>query len=116
MAEDPEPRPKPDDWTRFSPPPKTRISNRFADPAARFRLVQAGMLALALAGLGYAIVRYAATRTESVRRQEIERQQDEPSPSERRAKSAEDFLRKRNVETAPFQRSQDERAKRWKSE
>lgn len=112
MADEPQP-PKPvDDWTRFSPPPKTRISGRFADPALLFRALQAGVLALALAGLGFAIARYAATRTDEVRRQEVEQQRMAPSRSEQRAKSAEEFLRERNMETAPFQKSQEERTKR----
>ncbi len=112
MAEEPQPHKPVDDWTRFSPPPKTRISDRFADPSVLFRAIQAGVLALALAGLGFAIARYAATRTDEVRRQEAVQQQMAPSRSEQRTKSAEEFLRERNMETAPFQRSQEERAKR----
>lgn len=110
-AKQPDP-PRPDDWTRFSPPPKTRISDRYADPERRTRFMQAALLAVACSGLVFAMAHYAWNRTDAVRRQEAERARAEPSRVEERSKSAEEFLRERNMETAPFQRAQDERARR----
>lgn len=83
----PDGAPPVDPWTRVFPPPKARISGRFAAPGALWRRLPMILAALACGVLILAMALYVRQRTPSVREAEIARSKAEPTRSELREQS-----------------------------
>ena len=95
-----------DDWTRLSQPPKARISDAYAMGDPKWRRIVAVLAVIGAAGIAWAMLSYAARVPAN------QRPPAEPTRSEQRARDAAELLRQRGIETQPFQRSQEERARR----
>lgn len=95
-----------DGWTRISQPPKARISDTYASSEPNGRRIIMALAAIGVAGIGWAMLSYAA------RVPVDQRPPAEPTRAEQRAREAEELLRQRGMETQPFQRAQEEKARR----
>ncbi len=95
-----------DDWTRVFPPPKARISDTYASTERWWRKLMTILGCIGFAGIAAAMLSYA------IRVPVGQLLPTEPTRAEQRARDAEEMLRRRGMETQPFQKAQEEKARR----
>lgn len=95
-----------DDWTRVFPPPKARISDTYASGERWWRKLMIALACIGFAGIAAAMLTYA------IRVPAGQRPPSEPTRAEQRVREAEEMLRQRGMETQPFQKAQEEKARR----
>ena len=95
-----------DGWTRVFPPPKARISDAYAASEPLWRKLLLVLAAIGFGGIAWAMLAYA------VRVPVGQRAPLEPTRADDRAREAEALLRRRGMETEPFKRAEEEKARR----
>ena len=95
-----------DGWSRISPPPKSRIAERYADASQPARVAIAALALVAASGVVWAMVDFASNRVLPAKDTQIV---GTTTRSEQRAEDAKAFLDRNRLEAQPFQKAAEEK-------